>query len=394
MIAIIITVMVAELWLWYALVTDLKRRNRVLRVVVCSVRALLTLALLYLTVRILAYRGEYADPANAFRHIVLGALAALLITAGSVYLIVRLLTWLLRRITRRKLKNAGLTGIIAFLLLVALFADGFFRQRFNVRVVREEIPVAGLAPGLSGMKIVLISDLHLSSWHGHYDRLDDIMSLINAEQPDLLINTGDFISYGWQEFGECDTILRKAHASCGAFAVDGNHDDGSYHPGYGSEYSRENDERLMLKIRSSGYTLLRDTTVVVSHNGAAVAIKGITTHGHHFAMSYGNFDRVMRLVPDSLFSIMLLHDPAGWDEAALHGRLPGLTLSGHTHGMQAGLPVPEGFISPASWLHKYWKGLYSQGDRYLYVTTGLGTMGMALRIFMPPEIVVLTVTRQ
>jgi len=73
--------------------------------------------------------------------------------------------------------------------------------------------------------------------------------------------------------------------------------------------------------------------------------------------------------------------------------MPQLTLSGHTHGAQAGLPLPGGCISPVSLYDKRWKGLYSNDGKYLYVTTGLGTMGMALRIFMPPEIVVITLRR-
>jgi hypothetical protein len=52
--------------------------------------------------------------------------------------------------------------------------------------------------------------------------------------------------------------------------------------------------------------------------------------------------------------------------------------------------LPGGRVSPASFYHKYWRGLYSAEDNYLYVTTGMGTIGMALRIFMPPEIVVIT----
>jgi len=87
---------------------------------------------------------------------------------------------------------------------------------------------------------------------------------------------------------------------------------------------------------------------------------------------------------------MLLHDPAGWLLTAVTGRMPQLTLSGHTHGMQAGMP--GGKRSPAERFHERWKGLYKLDGSHLYVTTGLGTMGMAVRLFMPPEIVILTVT--
>jgi predicted MPP superfamily phosphohydrolase len=392
MIILLFTVLVAEIWLWFALISDLKHRRKALQAVVYILKSLLSVALLYLAVRTLFYKGEFADPANAYRLIVFGALGALLVTAASAYLIIRLSTWLLNKSRKYKPGRRGLAGIIVFCALVALFSDSYFRQRFRVNVIHKEISVKGLDPRLRGMKIVLISDLHLSSWYGHYDRLVRIMNMINDEEPDILINAGDFITYGWKEFAGCDTILARAHATDGAFAVDGNHDDGTYHPRFNRRYSQENNNMLNRRIRSSGYTLLRDTAVYIIHDSAQVAVAGISTHGHHFNISYGDFDHVLGQIPDSLFSILLLHASSGWDQALLQKNIPDLTLSGHTHGLQVGLPAPGGYISPASLLHKYWKGLYKNGDHYLYVTTGLGTMGMALRIFMPPEIAVISLT--
>lgn len=392
MIYLLSTVLVAEIWLWYALVSDLKNRPRALQAAVYVIKSLLSAAFLYLAVRILFYKGDFADPANAFRHTAFGALVALLVTAATAYVIIRLATWLIRKSGKRRLGRRGLLGIIVFCVLVALFADSYFRQRFNVNIVRREIAIKGLDHRLRGMKIVLVSDLHLSSWYGHYGMLNSVMDMINDEKPDLLINAGDFITYGWKEFGGCDTILRKAHAADGAFAVDGNHDDGTYHPRFTRHYSMENEDMLSRSIMSSGYTLLRDTTVFIMHDNSKVAIAGIDTRGHHFNISYGDFGQVLGQIPDSVFTILLLHAPSGWDQVLQQEHVPDLTLSGHTHGMQVGLPVPGGYISPASLIHKYWKGLYRKGDNYLYVTTGLGTMGMALRIFMPPEIAVLTLT--
>ena len=402
MILPVLTVLIAEIWLWNVLISDLRNRPLTLQVAVFIIKSLLSVAFLYLAVRIIFYKGDFDDPANAFRQIAFGALAALLVTAAGASMVIRLATWLVRRAGRRRTgknrtvqhrpEGGGLLGITVFCVLVALFADSYFRQRFDVNVVRRDISVKGLDQGLAGLKIVLISDLHLSSWYGHYGRLNKIMDMINDEEPDLLINTGDFVSYGWKEYGGCDTILRKAHATYGAFAVDGNHDDGTYHPRFTRDYCTENDDMLSRLIISSGYTLLRDTAVFILHDSAKVAIAGIDTHGHHFNISFGDFGKVLDLVPDSVFTILLLHAPSGWDQVLEQQHVPDLTLSGHTHGMQAGLPVPGRYISPASLIHKYWRGLYSKEGHYLFVTTGLGTMGMALRIFMPPEIAVLTLT--
>ncbi len=384
--------LLCDIWLWYALVTDLRNRNQILRGFVLAVKAALSLALIYIMIRVLVYGGEFADPANAYRQIVFGALSALHETAALAYLVMALFTWLPGRLMKRRFKAAGIINISIFLLIVILFADGYFRQRFDLRVTREEIAIKGLDPSLNGMKIVLTGDLHISSWHGHYDKLEKIMTAINQEEPDLLVNTGDFITFGWQEFGECDTILRKAGAKSGAFAVVGNHDDGTYHPRYDESYGAECSEMIRSKITASGYHLLSDTVVITSHNGVNIAVGGVVTYGHRLDMRYGDFEKVLRQIPDSMFTVMLLHDPAGWLLTAVTGRMPEITLSGHTHGMQAGLP--GGNRSPAEQFHERWKGLYSLAGSHLYVTTGLGTMGMAVRIFMPPEIVVITVTSE
>ncbi|MFN2314454.1 MAG: metallophosphoesterase [Bacteroidales bacterium] len=381
--------LLADIWLWYALLTDLKKRNMVLRTIVLVVKATLTAALIYLVITIAAYRGEFAEPVNAYRQIVFGAITALNITAGSLYLIMVLLTWVPGRLLNRKLKAAGIVNITLFLLVVIIFADGYFRQRFDVRIVRDEVPVKDLDPALSGMKIVVIGDLHLSSWHRHYDRLEGVMAMVASEEPDLLVNTGDFITFGWQEYGSSDTILRKAGNGSSAFAVAGNHDDGTYHPDYDESYGAENSEKLASEIAASGYQLLSDTVVITRYNDVDIAVAGVVTHGHRLDMSYGDFEKVMGQIPDSLFTVMLLHDPAGWLLTAVNGRMPQITLSGHTHGMQAGMP--GGGSSPAARYHERWKGHYRFGNSHLYVTTGLGTSGMALRLFMPPEIVILTV---
>lgn len=390
---VFIILLLTDFYIGWRLTRDLKHLNMAPGTFVLVAKACFSLVFIWLIIRIVIYRGEFADPANAFRHIELGAMAALLVSAGILYLAGSLLISLIGRLLHKRLQVILIINIIIPALIVALFADSFFRQRFDTRVTREEITVNDLNQGLDGMKIILISDLHLSSWEGHYDRLVTVIDLINAEKPDLLINAGDFITYGWQEYGDCDTILKKAHAIDGAFAVAGNHDDGTYYHGYNADYGVRCGKMIRTKVAASGYTLLSDTTVLVRHNGASLAVSGVVTRGHHMSMSYGDFSRVLSQVPDSIFSLLVVHDPGAWDRLPDNTRMPDLTLSGHTHGMQAGLRLGGRYISPAVFLHKHWKGLYTEGNKHLYVSTGLGTMGMALRIFMPPEIVVITLRR-
>lgn len=385
-----IILILADLFLWFVLVRGLRGRNRVLKVVVLAIKAALTAALLYLSIALILHGSMPYGPADAYRQIVLGSMALLLLVTSSLSLLTLLVAGLASLVIKRKMRWSGPVMISIFLFMTLLVADAHFRQRLNIQTVRTEIPVPGLDPALEGMKIALVSDLHVSSWHGHYRKLERAMVSVTAEEPDLLMNTGDFITYNWQEFGECDTILRKARALFGAFAVEGNHDDGTYYRDYDGNYGEVSSEMLKKKIEASGYTLLRDTAVIINHNGTPVAVAGVVTHGHRLEMNYGDLERSMGLVPDSLFTILLLHDPAGWLLTSVTGRMPDLTVSGHTHGLQVGLP--GGGWSPAAEFHEHWKGLYRLGDRFLYVTTGMGTMSMSARFFMPPEIVFLTLT--
>ena len=143
-------------------------------------------------------------------------------------------------------------------------------------------------------------------------------------------------------------------------------------------------------IRRSGYTLLNDSSVVIKYHGAKIRIAGIITRGHRFHIRYGDASRAMINPADSETVIFMVHDPAFWGKYRSIARSAHLTLSGHTHGMQVGFPRQGGYWSPAEYFYKYWGGLYQENGSYLYVNRGLGTMSMAERIFMPPEITILT----
>jgi len=385
-----IILLLADLFLWIVLVRELRERNRIVKFTVLAVKAAISVTFIYLSVALILRGSMPYGPADAYRQIVLGSMALLMLVTASLSLLTVLFAGLASLVMKRKMRWRGPVLISVFLFMTLLVADAHFRQRLSIKTVRTEIAIPGLDPALEGLKIALVSDLHVSSWHGNYGRLERAMLSVTAEEPDLLMNTGDFITYSWQEFGECDTILRKARALSGAFAVEGNHDDGTYYPDYDQDYGAASSEMLRKKIEASGYTLLRDTALIINHNGTSVAVAGVFTQGHRLDMNYGDFEKALGTIPDSLFTILLLHDPAGWLLTSVTGRMPDLTVSGHTHGLQVGLPGGGG--SPAAEFHEHWKGIYRLGDSFLYVTTGLGSMTMSARFFMPPEIVYITLT--
>jgi len=89
------------------------------------------------------------------------------------------------------------------------------------------------------------------------------------------------------------------------------------------------------------------------------------------------------------------HDPSHWDAKVLpHNKKIHLTLSGHTHGMQFGINLPNFKWSPVKYRYPRWMGLYKEQEQYLYVNRGFGFLAFPGRVGMWPEITVLELTKE
>jgi uncharacterized protein len=271
---------------------------------------------------------------------------------------------------------------------------GTFIGRFNFRTEEITLKIKNLKPGLNGLKIVQISDLHLSGFYNHYNKLQKAIRIVNDLKPDILINTGDFISFGWREFDSCDTILARAKSRYGSFAILGNHDIGTYMPRSTLADKSDNLMKVSDKIKDSGYKLLHDSNIITEINGAKVAVIGVITGGRHPRMIHGDLRKAMEGTDSADFKIFLCHDPNQWKTDVAGKTDIGLTFSGHTHGMQMGIITKWFKWSPAKYFYPDWNGLYSEGTQYHYVNRGLGTLAIPFRIWMPPEITVITLTEE
>jgi predicted MPP superfamily phosphohydrolase len=276
--------------------------------------------------------------------------------------------------------------IIASTVFLAVLAGTFF-GRFNFRKEEIVVNIKGLHPDLCGLKIVHISDLHLSSFFHHSDKLAGLMKEINELEPDLLINTGDFVTIGWREFDRFDTILKSVKGSYGSFAVLGNHDFGTYHPYY-SDADRDNNIVMMNNlISASGYKVLNDESILIEIGKAKVSLTGIITKGRFPDIISGDLTKAIRGTDSADLKILLAHDPNHWEKDVVGKTDINLTLSGHTHGMQFGIVTKRIAWSPAQYFYPRWNGLYREGDQFLVVSRGLGVLGFPFRLGMPPNIV-------
>jgi uncharacterized protein len=287
-------------------------------------------------------------------------------------------------------KTMSASGLIIGLAMFSAIAVSTLHGRFNFRTESITMNIKGLPKDLDGLRIVQISDLHLSGFYHHSVQLMKVMDEINGLKPDIIINTGDFVTFGWREFGQNDTILLKAKARFGSYAIMGNHDFGSYDPDF-TKADKDNNVLIMNnKIRASGYTLLNNEFTKISIGSATIGMIGITTMGRHRNIIHGNVVDAAKGLDSVDLKILLSHDPNQWDESVKNKTDIDITFSGHTHGMQMGIITKNFRWSPAKRFYPHWNGMYSENGQIQYVNRGLGVLAVPFRIWMPPEITVIT----
>jgi predicted MPP superfamily phosphohydrolase len=144
------------------------------------------------------------------------------------------------------------------------------------------------------------------------------------------------------------------------------------------------------KIRASGYTLLNNEFTKISIGTATIGMIGITTMGRHPNIIHGNVADAIKGLDSVDLKILLSHDPNQWDESVKNKTDINITFSGHTHGMQMGIITKNFRWSPAKHYYPHWNGMYSENGQIQYVNRGLGVLAIPFRIWMPPEITVIT----
>ena len=260
-------------------------------------------------------------------------------------------------------------ALLGALALAVLAAFRTLAQR--PRVQARDIPVEGLPAAFDGFRIAQISDLHCGPFASG-PRVAGWMEAVNRLKPDMVAVTGDLIASGDAFVPVVASALGQLRAPHGVFACMGNHD-----------YFGDG-EAMAQALASEGLTVLRNRGVEVPRGGGRLFVAGVDdtwTARHDVA-------RALAHRPSGVPVVLLAHDPALFPEAASFG--VDLTLSGHTHGGQLGLPLFSRKVNLARIITKFTTGLYREGPSSLYVNRGLGTTGPPIRLGVFPEIAVLT----
>lgn len=263
---------------------------------------------------------------------------------------------------------------LAFLAISGgLAVVGYFQAIFPLRTEQVTIRHAQLPPEIDGYRMVVISDLHVGLFT-RPSRLRTIADRTNALSPDVVLFTGDLVDdtpHWAPKLFAGFTSLRAP-----SFAILGNHD-GNQH-----ELIRRFEGARTRLLVNEGSSLKAGLWL------AGLSDYSAAWHGEKELMP--NFDRALEGRPEGAFTVLMSHQPNGFTEAAKR-RIP-LTISGHTHGGQAGIRALDWCV--AGIFLKYRMGLYREGDSQLCVNTGTGYWVVPIRPGMTPEITLITLRRE
>jgi predicted MPP superfamily phosphohydrolase len=289
---------------------------------------------------------------------------------------------------------------------------GFAAERLDYQVRRVEVPLPNLPAGLEGMKIVQISDIHLSSYMPRL-QVRRAVDMANDLGADLALVTGDFITGAGDPIADCIDEVKGLRAPLGVWGCNGNHE----------IYARAEDKAQFL-FAQAGMRLLRSENAQLTFHSASFNLIGVDyqrerTNGGRKVQLLQNLEPLVRR---DMPNILLSHNPNAFNRAAELGIE--LTLAGHTHGGQIQVEILDHRLSPARFITDYVAGLYhrpmfapapndraaSAGSAFetspgslfpnrssalasIYVNRGLGTVGAPVRLGVPPEITLLTLRR-
>ncbi|MBB6454851.1 hypothetical protein HNQ94_003340 [Salirhabdus euzebyi] len=249
-----------------------------------------------------------------------------------------------------------------------------------INVKREKIVSPKIPQAFDGFNILLFGDTHLG-FHYTLDQLNDLITEINSQKPDLVLFTGDLVDdprqLSMQEYETCIRILSNINAPFGKYWVYGNHD----HGGYGTETIKK-------VMELSQFRLLMNESTQIVKDDTTFNLAGLDD----VMLGRPSLDQTLSNVDTDKFTVLMCHEP---DFADLTKAFPvDVQFSGHSHGGQIQIPF-IGYVVTPPFAEKYVEGNYTIGNNplQLFVTRGIGTTRLPYRFLCKPEINLFTLHR-
>lgn len=240
------------------------------------------------------------------------------------------------------------------------------RKEFLIKEIDVKLPQ--LPPDLNGRRLLLLSDIHMGTFYSAKD-LARVVDESNNLRHDLAFVTGDLITTKWDPLDSCLAELKRLRSPNGVWGCMGNH-----------ELYAKVQSYTQAKAREMGMIFLRHQTAKLPFGNSRINLVGVDYQRRHSPYLVG----VDQLVAPGEFNLLLSHNPDVFPVAAKQGF--DLTLAGHTHGGQINVEILGENLNAADFVTPYTKGLYTEKHSAIYVTAGLGTIGVPVRLGAPAEI--------
>jgi len=273
----------------------------------------------------------------------------------------------------RKLRNT-LLGFAFLFLVLGLWA--FWIEPAWLSTHRFALQVPGWLPEHQGLRIAVLTDLHVGSPHTGIEKLKEVVARTNDEHSDLVVILGDLVIQDvvgghFVEPEPIADVLRGLQAPLGVLAVLGNHD------------WWYNGARVEKALRGAGIEVLENQAHQVQLKGRAFWVVGIADLWTRKPDIEGSLRQVEGTDP----IILITHNPDIFPEVPSR---VSLTIAGHTHGGQVNLPLVGRLVVPSKYGQRYAMGHIVENGQHLFVGGGVGTSILPVRFRVPPEVVVIT----
>ena len=281
----------------------------------------------------------------------------------------------------------GLNFLLIFLSCMFILIRGKYNNKIDVTeysILNKKIPEE-----FNDFKIVQLSDFHSN---GYKDTTDIIINKIENINPDIVVMTGDMVSWKIGNIEELEKLISSLSINYPIYYINGNHEQLL-------EIINLNEYNEFLnKIKNLGVAYIKNNFVEIFRDGESINLYEIDIPLVDSTGLYVKEDELdddyinnkLSNIKSNKFNILLAHNPLFIDEYSSWGA--DLVLSGHMHGGVIRIPIiDEGVLSPEKkFFPKYDAGEFKVGDTTMIINRGIGTSSINLRVFNKPEISVIT----
>ncbi len=257
----------------------------------------------------------------------------------------------------------------------AALGYGVFIARDGLKLREQKIEIPGLPQDLDGVTIAQLTDIHRGDFVSRW-QVERAVAMANEARPRLTLVTGDLITTGEDPLDECLDTLAKLRAEAGVFGCMGNHE----------VYARAEDY-VEREAARRGIFFLREQSAPLRFGDATLNLAGVDYQRARQRYLVG----AEELIKPGAFNVLLSHNPDVFPTAAQLG-FP-LTISGHTHGGQVRVEILRQDLNMARFFTPYVDGLYKKNQSAVFVSRGIGTIGIPARLGAPPEVALITLAR-